>query len=105
MKEQPRTIYRSMQGKEIDINTLISRNEMTVAVGNVKVNARGDELGPGGQVIRKTPPFVAKSTIPNQSNSRPNNKRVTEKKSVVETSPISASTRRRTQAPAEGTEV
>ena len=26
---------------------------MTVAVGNVRVNARGDELGRGGQIIRK----------------------------------------------------
>jgi hypothetical protein len=27
-------------------------NESTIAVGNMKVNARGDELGPGGKVIR-----------------------------------------------------
>ena len=53
MKEQQRTIYRSMQGKEVDMNKLVMQNEMTVAVGNVKVNARGDELGPGGQIIRK----------------------------------------------------
>ena len=26
-------------------------NETTTAVGNMKVNARGDKLGPGGQVI------------------------------------------------------
>jgi len=28
------------------------RNELTPAVGNMKVNARGDELGPGGQIVR-----------------------------------------------------
>jgi hypothetical protein len=53
MKEQQRQVYRSMQGKEVDMNKLAMANEMTVAVGNVKVNARGDELGPGGKIIRK----------------------------------------------------
>ena len=53
MKEQQRTIYRSANGKEVDMNKLVMQNEMTVAVGNVRVNARGDELGPGGQIIRK----------------------------------------------------
>jgi hypothetical protein len=53
MKEQQRAVYRSMQGKEIDMEKLRNQNELTVAVGNVKVNARGDELGPGGKIIKK----------------------------------------------------
>ncbi len=53
MKEQQRQVYRSMQGKEVDMQKLVMANEMTVAVGNVKVNARGDELGPGGKIIKK----------------------------------------------------
>jgi hypothetical protein len=53
MKETQRQVYRSMQGKEVDMNKLVMQNEMTVAVGNVKVNARGDELGPGGKIIKK----------------------------------------------------
>jgi hypothetical protein len=53
MKEQQRQVYRSMQGKEVDMQKLAMQNEMTLAVGNVKVNARGDELGPGGKIIRK----------------------------------------------------
>jgi len=52
-KEQQRQVYRSMQGKEVDMNKLVMQNEMTPAVGNVKVNARGDELGPGGKIVRK----------------------------------------------------
>jgi len=32
---------------------LRQKNELTPAVGNVRVNARGDELGPGGKIIRK----------------------------------------------------
>lgn len=53
MKEQQRTVYRSMQGKEVDMAKLAMQNEMTVAVGNVRVNARGDELGPGGKIVKK----------------------------------------------------
>jgi hypothetical protein len=52
MKEQPKMIYRSMQGKEINMGKLISRNENSLAVGNMKVNARGDQIGPGGKVIK-----------------------------------------------------
>jgi len=53
MKEPARPVHRSMQGKEIDIDKLRIRNETTLAVGNAKMNARGDELGPNGQIIRK----------------------------------------------------
>ena len=28
------------------------RHELTPAVGNMKVNARGDELGPNGEIVR-----------------------------------------------------
>lgn len=53
MKEQQKKIYRSMQGKEVDLEKLRNQNELTLAVGNSRVNARGDELGPGGKIIRK----------------------------------------------------
>lgn len=45
-------LYTSMRGREVDMEKLNIRNETTPAVGNMKVNARGDELGPGGKVIR-----------------------------------------------------
>ena len=48
-----------MQGREIDLDQLRMRNEMTLAVGNVRVNARGDEIGPGGQIIRKREEIMA----------------------------------------------
>lgn len=41
-----------MQGKEIDMGKLVNQNEMTVAVGNMRVNARGDRLGAGGKVVQ-----------------------------------------------------
>ena len=53
VKQTGRKQYRSMQGKPVDMDLLRQRNELTPAVGNVRVNARGDELGPGGQIIRK----------------------------------------------------
>ena len=42
-----------MQGKQIDMDLLRKKNELTPAVGNARVNARGDELGPGGKIIKK----------------------------------------------------
>lgn len=47
-----RQTYKTAQGKPIDMDALRVRNEGTVAVGNMKTNARGDELGPGGIVVR-----------------------------------------------------
>jgi len=45
-------VYTSMQGKQIDMEKLQLKNELSPAVGNMKVNARGDELGAGGKIIR-----------------------------------------------------
>lgn len=45
-------IYRTAMGKRIDVDNLISRNEKVIAVGNRKVNARGDQLGPGGKIVK-----------------------------------------------------
>jgi hypothetical protein len=53
MKQPGRKVYKSANGKNVDLDLLISRNELTPAVGNAKVNARGDELGPGGKIVRK----------------------------------------------------
>lgn len=43
-------IYTTAHGKAIDIDRLRVSNEETIAVGNMKVNARGDKLGTGGTV-------------------------------------------------------
>ena len=53
MKQAGRKQYRSMQGKPVDMDLLRQRNELTPAVGNARVNARGDELGPGGKIVKK----------------------------------------------------
>ena len=43
-------IYKTANGKTVDMGQLMLRNEQVRAVGNMKVNARGDQLGPGGKV-------------------------------------------------------
>ena len=45
-------LVRSMRGKEVDMEKLNLKNEELPAVGNDKVNARGDELGAGGKIVR-----------------------------------------------------
>ena len=40
-------MYRTMQGRMVDIEKLRMANESVQAVGNMKVNAKGDVLGAG----------------------------------------------------------
>lgn len=47
-----KSVYRSALGRTVDMDQLRLHNENVIAVGNMKVNARGDELGPGGEVVR-----------------------------------------------------
>lgn len=43
--------YRSAQGKTVDMAALAAKNERTRAVGNMKVNARGDTIDASGKVV------------------------------------------------------
>ena len=71
MKEQQRMVYRTAKGKEIDLGKLINQNELVPAVGNAKVNARGDKLGEGGKIIKRREEMTPQPvTIPNQINVR-----------------------------------
>jgi len=45
-------IYTSVRGKEIDMERLSLKHETEPAVGNARMNARGDELGTGGRIIK-----------------------------------------------------
>ena len=51
--------YRTMNGRSVDMDKLRSQNELTPAVGNMKVNARGDELGAGGKIVRTREQIVS----------------------------------------------
>jgi hypothetical protein len=87
MEQQPKQIYRSMQGKEVDMNRLVNINELTPAVGNLKVNARGDELGAGGRIVRKREDILreaeANRIVPDQINVRAIEEETTTKPVIV----------------------
>lgn len=54
-------LYKSASGKMVDLEQLALQNEESIAVGNMRVNARGDELGPGGKVVKTKNQRVADS--------------------------------------------
>jgi hypothetical protein len=74
--------YRTMQGKEIDMEKLMRQHELMPAIGNMKVNARGDELGPGGKIVKKREEVVAEYYEDN-----PNATKATRKAPVIADTP------------------
>ena len=44
--------HRSAMGKQVDMASLAAKNEKVRAVGNMKVNARGDTIDSQGRVTR-----------------------------------------------------
>jgi hypothetical protein len=64
-------IYKTALGKEIDMGKLVQKNELVPAVGNARVNARGDKLGAGGKIIQRREELqTAANQIPDQINVR-----------------------------------
>jgi hypothetical protein len=51
-------VYRSARGKQVDMGALRLKNEKERAVGNMKVNARGDALNDNNEVIQSRPQQV-----------------------------------------------
>jgi len=51
-------VYKSAQGKIVDMGRLALQNENVRAVGNMKVNARGDLLDDNNRVIVSKPEQV-----------------------------------------------
>lgn len=45
-------VFRTSRGEAVDMDMLRLSNEQTIAIGNMRTNARGDELGKGGQVVK-----------------------------------------------------
>jgi hypothetical protein len=54
-------VYKSANGKTVDMGSLALQNEMTRAVGNMKVNARGDLIDEHNHVISKKTDQVNKT--------------------------------------------
>jgi hypothetical protein len=61
-------VYRSANGKQVDMGALRLQNERVRAVGNMKVNARGDVVDDMNRVIATKPEQVNmqynKQTVP-----------------------------------------
>lgn len=47
-----KNIYKTAQGQVVDVDTLRLINEGVIAVGNMSVNARGDQVAPDGTVVK-----------------------------------------------------
>ena len=45
-------VRRTAMGDAVDMDMLQLSNENTIAIGNAKTNARGDQLGVGGKVVK-----------------------------------------------------
>ncbi len=62
--------YRTALGKVVDMSALSAKNEKTRAVGNMKVNARGDTIDSAGRVIKSATSTVNENyakTVGNKS--------------------------------------
>lgn len=62
-------VYRSANGKTVDMGALRLQNEKVRAVGNMRVNARGDVINDNNEVIRTRNEQVNKQY---QKQTRPN---------------------------------
>lgn len=51
-------IYKSANGKTVDMGSLMLKNEQVRAVGNMKVNARGDQINDDNKIIVSKPEQV-----------------------------------------------
>lgn len=51
-------IYKTANGKTVDMGSLALKNEQVRAVGNMKVNARGDQVDDNNRIIASKPEQV-----------------------------------------------
>ena len=58
--------HKTYKGTPIDMGAILMMNEHAVALGNANLNARGDELGKGGIVV-KTSEEIAHEYYENQA--------------------------------------
>lgn len=45
-------MYRTARGANVDMTTMLTKNETVPAIGNMRVNARGDEIAPDGSITK-----------------------------------------------------
>lgn len=47
-----KNVYKTAAGQHVNVDTMRLVNEGVVAVGNMSVNARGDQVAPDGSIIK-----------------------------------------------------
>ena len=67
-------VYRSANGKAVDMGAIRLQNEKVRAVGNMRVNARGDEIDDNNNVIRKKSEQVKNQYQKQTAQPRPSSK-------------------------------
>jgi hypothetical protein len=67
-------VYRSANGKTVDMGAIRLQNEKVRAVGNMRVNARGDEIDDNNNVIRKKSEQVKNQYQKQTAQPRPSSK-------------------------------
>jgi len=60
-------VYKTSQGKTLDMGKLMLQNEDVRAVGNMKVNARGDMVDDKNQIVQTKPQQVNQQTYNKQT--------------------------------------
>lgn len=43
---------KSYKGKEVNVNKIFEEQAKTMAIGNMRINARGDVIGVGGKIVK-----------------------------------------------------
>ena len=61
-------IHMSMRGVPVDMEALMSKHENDIALGNAQMNARGDIIGEGGQVITRREELARAHQLKKQAN-------------------------------------
>lgn len=92
-------VYRTAQGKSVDLGTIMLQNEHVRAVGNMNVNARGDTLDNNNRVVESKPRQIQKqnarttnvSADPVQTSSIKARKAKKEKSVELQNSPVQES--------------
>lgn len=75
-------MYRTAQGKRIDMSAIAAQNETVRAVGNMKVNARGDTIDGFGKVVVPATQRVNEMYAKTVGNKSANTKKPTQQKST-----------------------
>jgi hypothetical protein len=60
-------IYKTMQGRAVDLDSLRIQNELTPAIGNASLNARGDQIDAQGNIIKTREEIAAEQVVPTKN--------------------------------------